>query len=56
MALPAQVGVREGRSDEFVQWLVARFGEPAEGESLRDWLRRCAESFGISQPSARGAS
>ena len=43
MALLAQVGVREGRSDEFVQWLVARFGEPAEGESLRDWLRRCAE-------------
>jgi hypothetical protein len=56
MELPAQGVVRENMSDKFVQWLVARFGEPAEGESLRDWLRRCAESFGISQPSARGAS
>jgi len=56
MELPAQVVVRENMSDEFVQRLVARFGEPLEGESFRDWLRWCAESLGISQPSARGAS
>lgn len=43
MELPARVVVREGWADEFVQWLVACFGEPAEGELLRDWLRRCSE-------------